>query len=210
MKIVSNLITNAFAHAFIQYPEEHEKWTRISHRIGAALPNSLISHSVQKAGNVDLLIKSMEDEFSPDQPETPDLTELMSFNYQCLMSDVWIGQIYAIFYAQDKAQVLSEEDNFRNIYHHLKILRVTLEKHQIANDRQLKTPLPMQKHPPKDKDTLYEYSGTDPKRAHHMPRGCSSRGSCMWHVIDIKNNNSSYWIERRQLAEKIFELYKNV
>ena len=73
--------------------------------------------------------------------------------------------------------------------HDLKLLRVALEKHQIADDRKLKAPLKMGRHPPNNDATdHYVYSPDDPRRSHIMPTGFSARGSIMWQVIDLKAN----------------------
>jgi hypothetical protein len=90
--------------------------------------------------------------------------------------------------------------------HELRLLRIPLEKHEIAADRKLTEPLRMHRQPPNNDDTdSYEYSNNDARKAHIMPTGISSRGSVMWQVIDLQSN-SSYWLERRDLSERIVAL----
>jgi hypothetical protein len=90
-----------------------------------------------------------------------------------------------------------------------RLLRVSIEKHEIAKDRNLTAPLQMQKIPVQgNASDLYEYSKKDPRRGHIMPRGISSRGSLMWQVIDVqKKAVDERWIERRALSDRLINLW---
>ncbi|MEX1034794.1 MAG: hypothetical protein WDZ54_02475 [Sneathiella sp.] len=85
-------------------------------------------------------------------------------------------------------------------------MRISIEKHEIAGDKKLKEPLLMERRPAKNDDITYEYSKDDPKRSHIMPTEVSPCGSVMWGVADIAAKKS-YWIERQNIAERIFALY---
>jgi hypothetical protein len=82
-----------------------------------------------------------------------------------------------------------------------------LEKHEIAKDRNLEHPLQMTRYPPNENASdLYTCKSEDNLRAHIMPSGISGRGSVMWDAIDVRKNNSR-WIERRQISDRILELW---
>jgi hypothetical protein len=202
---VRKIVATAFSQGFLHYPNEHKEWIRISFRIGGNLPGSLLVSSVQKAGQLDLLIKCMEDEFSPDKPDDePDF----SFHSQVLLSELWVGHVYEIFRLLKERKCAPNHPDFESLAHDLRLLRIPLEKHEIPGDRKLKEPLLMEKHPSRKDDNIYQYSKDDLKRSHIMPTGVSQRGSVMWHVTDIISNKS-YWIERQQLSERIFALYSD-
>jgi hypothetical protein len=99
------------------------------------------------------------------------------------------------------------DDAFNNIARDLKLIRIALEKYEIADDRKLDTPLAMQRQPSNSGTAdIYHYSKDDPKRAHMMPSGMSTRGSVMWQVTDVKTKES-YWLERRALSDRIIALW---
>lgn len=91
--------------------------------------------------------------------------------------------------------------------HHLRLLRIAIDKHEIACDKKLEDPLLMRRVPPKDDDSdIHCYSKSDPRRSHILPGGASHRGSVVWQVLDIKTR-AAFWLERRTLSEKIITLY---
>ena len=59
---VSDLITAAFTEAWRTHGAEHEAWIRVSYPLGAQLPHSLLSMSIQRAGSLDVVLRCMENE----------------------------------------------------------------------------------------------------------------------------------------------------
>ena len=57
---LSKMIAEAFAEAARMHSSLNEAWIRVSHRLGGALPNSLLWVSLQKAGRLDLVLRCME------------------------------------------------------------------------------------------------------------------------------------------------------
>jgi hypothetical protein len=200
---VGELIKAGFELASSKYPDIHGKWVATSYRIGGQLPNSSLVSSVQRAGEMDVLLRCMEDELRihTDNQETD-----FSFHYQVMLSELWVGHMYEIIRLLKDRMRMPDNKEFDLLAHHLRLLRIPIEKHEIPGDKKLKAPLMMKRYPPKDEASdIYEYSKDDPTRSHIMPTGVSERGSVVWQVLDIPSNES-FWIERRDLSERILAI----
>ena len=198
---VMQLITAAFRLAVFRHPELHQTWVNISLRVGGLLLKSRLVASVQRAGELDMVLRCMEDDFSPSQEGAGEV-DLFSFHYQLMLSQLWVGEVYEIFRLLIERKLVLDSD-VSAIAHDLRLLRIPLEKHEIAADKKLTGPLLMQRHPPTNDETaIYQYSKSDAQRAHIMPSEISSRGSVMWQVLDLQSD-SSRWLERRTLSERI-------
>jgi hypothetical protein len=201
---VTQLITSAFMLARFRYPELDKTWISISIRAGGLLPNSLLMASVQRTAELDMVLRCMEDDFSPEGAGGVDL---FSFNYQKMLSELWVGAVYEIFRLLRARKLILDNPAFDTLAHDLELLRISLEKHEIPADKKLTEPLLMQRSPPNnDKTDIYQYSKSDPQRAYTMPSRISGRGSVMWHVFDVKSGISD-WLERRALSERIVALW---
>ena len=201
---VGQIIQSAFGLASSKYPDIHRSWVTISYRIGGKLPNSGLVSSVQRAGELDVLLRCMEDELGVgDSGQEGDF----SFHYQAMLSESWVGQMYEILRLLKNRRLMPDNKEFDTLAHHLRLLRIPIDKHEIPGDKRLKAPLMMKRYPPKDvTDDIYQYSKDDPTRSHIMPGGVSKRGSVMWHVLDV-TSNESFWIERRDLSERILTIF---
>lgn len=200
-------LTQAFSVARAQYPELSATWVRIAHRVSGRLPSSLLSVSLQRDGEVDLLVRSIEDEVAAQKEQTEGIG-LFVPHYCAIMSSYWIGGVYETFRLLRERHLADEGEVFLAVLGDLELVRITLEKHEIAKDRTLKEPISLVRQPPKnDASDHYSYIPGDDKRSHIMPTGLSSSGSVMWQVIDLKNNTSR-WIERRSLSDLIIDLWK--
>jgi hypothetical protein len=181
---VAQLISAAFNLARSLNPGLPEAWIRVSAKIGGLLPSSLLVVSVQRAGELDIVLRSMEDNFSPPQGEAD--VNLFSGHYQTMFSEIWIGDVYEIARLLRKRKLVGEDQDFTQLFHDLELLRIPLEKHEIAKDQKA-----VEK---------------DPQRAHIMRREISSRGSLMWQVVDIRSGRQ-YSIERRELSERMIKIF---
>jgi hypothetical protein len=197
---VSDLITASFREASERYPILHEAWIRISHRVGGLLPNSLLSHSLQRYGELDLALRCMEDELAPQVGKSQ-----VEFRYQILFSEIWVGGIYETLrlLADNSRKLAPDSDEFRTLAHDLRLLRIPLEKHEITSQGQLTVPLQMTTY---DQTKVYIYAKDDPQRSHIMPTGISARGSVVWQAIDGKTT-AARWIERRSLSDQMIALW---
>ena len=90
--------------------------------------------------------------------------------YQSLLSMLWIGSIYETLLLLSARGLAADTEEFRSLAHDLGLLRIPLEKHEVAGDKKLEQPLQTVRVPPKNDSTdIYEYSRDDPRRAHIMP-----------------------------------------
>lgn len=216
MTMVKQLISAAFRLAFTQHQKTRQAWIDISCRIGGgSLPESELSVSIQRLGDLDILLRCMEEETKVDNSRRHELTGDADFSfhsqvmdYQVMLSEVWICNSYEIFRLLAARNLLSQNTAFEVLAHDLKLLRITIEKHEIANDRKLSEPLQMEKLSREGKVTgHYEYSRSDPRRAHIMGKGTSTRGSVMWEALDGASCDSR-WLERLSLSERIISLWQ--
>src|SRR5271166_2376678 len=202
---VSELITEAFRQASQKYLELHRSWIQVSFRVGGLLPNSLLSMCVQRAGWLDMVLRSMEDEFSVRSQGDKQDPPSMACHFQELLSELWIGSVCQTLRLLIERKLAPDTAEFRALAHDLRLLRIPLEKHEITG--KLTQPLQMFRYPPNNDSTdIYEYSKNDPKRAHIMPSGISQRGSVMWQVLDIMAAEER-WIERRALSDRLLSLW---
>lgn len=201
--IVSNFVASAFAQARARQDELVQRWISISHKVGSLLPRSLLAMSVQRVGEMDVLLRAIEDEFRSAGPDE------FGFNahYQIMMGDLWVGSLYEICRLLSERKLSPQTDTFKNLSRELKLIRIPLEKHEIASDRRISGSLTLETGPDgSDNRREYEYRTNDNTRSHIMPQGFSEKFSQMWHVIDVERSQS-YWIERRELSDRFMSIW---
>jgi hypothetical protein len=135
---------------------------------------------------------------------------LFDTHYLNQLSIYWVGSMYETFRLLKQRKLSDTSPVFAEIFSDLELLRMPLEKHELAKDKKtLKEPLPMVRRPPNNDATdHYSYDPNDDSRAHIMPSGLSNNGSMTWQVIDLKTG-ADRWVERRALSERIVELWKD-
>jgi hypothetical protein len=205
---ISEQLKTAFSNAGARYPELNRAWIEISFRVGSRLPHSLLSAAIQRDGSVDLGLRCMEDEQL--QRMATDQSGSFAFHYQKMISDYWIGGVYETFRLLRERNPGDVSPAFAGILADLELIRMPLEKHELAKDWELEAPLPMMRSPPNnDASDIYVYDPKDNRRAHIMAAGVSpTTGSVMWHGIDVVLK-ADRWIERRDLADRIVALWKS-
>jgi hypothetical protein len=126
-------------------------------------------------------------------------------HYLYMLSTLWVGDAYeicrCILEVNNPDSKVASDPRFRELAHDFRLLRIPLEKHQIAGDRVLSAPLQMQTVSNGDaepKSLIYDKG--DPKRAYIMPVGCSHRGSVVWFVLDA-SLMKTVQLERRALSD---------
>jgi hypothetical protein len=107
-----------------------------------------LSANIQREGEIDLLIRCMENESAERLARSKDDFSL-SFHYQNIISISWIGGVYEIFRLLRERHLNDSGDVFQSILSDLELLRIPLEKHEIAKDRTISSPLQMIKYPQK-------------------------------------------------------------
>jgi hypothetical protein len=95
-----------------------------------------------------------------------------------LLSELWVGSAYAISYAFPDRRIFRGDQEFEALSEDLRLIRVQIEKHQIASDRKLDVPLDMVT-PPGQPRTIrtFQYDKSNPLRAHIGRFGLSDRNS---------------------------------
>lgn len=202
MNVVEALITT-YLQARMQQQECLKKWNSVSYHLGPLLPASLLVFTIQQQGETDAVLRCVEDEFADPQK----LGRLdLALQYYSTLATYWIGGVYEILRLLRERKLISDH-NFEPLMKDFELLRIPLEKHEIAKDREFKEPQNMSRVPPKEAGSnYYTYDPKSPTRAHIMPSGLSSRGSMVWQTIDAKSKETR-WIERRSLSDKILELW---
>jgi hypothetical protein len=204
MTNVSQLVAAAFALGRQTHGELNQTWIKVSVRLGGLVPHSRLMMSVQHDGELDLVLRCMEDDLAA--AGGAEKIGMFEGHYLVMLSEIWIASVYETLRLLDDRQLMSGEQAL-SLAEDFRLLRVPLEKHEIASQGQLNAPIQLQKIPPRnDQSDLYVYDKKDPRRAHIMPQGVSDRGSCMWLVTDIKKNQDR-WIERRWLSDKIIDIW---
>jgi hypothetical protein len=204
---VGDAIASAFNRGHQRHPVLHEKWTRLSHTVGSLLPHSLLSKCVQRDGDLDIILRCMEEEFVARPLQHRDQMIFMQDHYMVMISEIWIGSVYETIRLIGERNLVQKTVKYDGLAHDLRLLRIPLEKHQIAADSFLKQPLLTSRIPPNNDQTdLYEYKKHDELRAHIQPCGWSARGSVMWHVIDVKTEGDK-WLERREISDRVLDFW---
>ena len=201
---VTFLIANALQLSLALNHELQTNWIRISSKLGAILPASTLTISIQRVGRLDSLLRSIEEECA--QVGLENEQHALSAEAYAMLTEVWIGSAYEIFRIAKEQRHMPDTD-LPEIVRCLELIRVPLEKHQIARDWSLKEPLQMEKRPSSGEDRDFvEYDSKNAQRSHIMPTEISARGSMMWHVIDVIQQRA-YWIERQEISDRILRLW---
>ncbi|MDP1581970.1 MAG: hypothetical protein Q8M18_00925 [Bradyrhizobium sp.] len=216
---ISPMINAAFNVARAKYRAEHIAWTNLSGVLSGRFNLPIAMMNIQRQGDLDLLLRCMEDEFeanmAADAADTSGSN--MTFHYQLSLSETWVVGCYEIMRAlrqrdRDAMQVstrpsgVSGMQAFKSIFADLELLRMPMVKFEIAKDFKLKEPLQLQRGPANnDASDHTTYDSNDPTRSHLMPSSISPRGSVRWAALDHLANRQ-HWIERRDLAERFLAM----
>jgi hypothetical protein len=138
---VTTLIYNAFVRASQRQQKLHERWVRISFRLGSLLPQSLMSLSIQRDGELDLVLRCMEDDYSQAAELEKSSSGVFLLHYQKMLSELWVCDVYEILRLMMELQEQPPESEVATLAHDLRLVRIPLEKHQIAQDTKLTAPL---------------------------------------------------------------------
>jgi hypothetical protein len=203
---VGELLSLALFRGRAQNRDLSETWVKQSFALGGLLPTSMLMVSIQRAGDFDLLLRSMEEEQRTRLADAED--PLLTFNTHSTYAELWVGMIYEIVrLLLDRSLIQSE--GAVSLGHDLRLVRVPLEKHEVPQDRKLEGPLEFVREPRNgDASDLSVYDKSDPARSHILPRGVSDRGSLVWHVIDVVAKRE-YWVERRDLSDRFLALERD-
>jgi hypothetical protein len=206
---IGNLISQAFTLARSKISELPPEWIRISFYLGARLPNSLLTPAIQRDGELDVVLRCIEAEMA-ESIKNKASDDIFVGHYLNALSIYWVGGMYETFrLLLDKRRVAATDPAVIGIHHDLELIRIPLEKHEIAKDQNIKEPLALMRLPLNNNATdAFSYDPDDNLRSHIMPTGLSARGSMVWQAIDGRNNRQKS-IERRDISDRILALGKD-
>jgi len=116
----------------------------LSYHFSRALPDSLLSASIQKAGRLDFVLRCMEDERLL-YAKAPECEGLMELGHQIMFSEFWVGSVYETLRIVEREGAVAT-DAVRALTEDFRLVRVPLEKHQIAWEKnELTAPLQLQR-----------------------------------------------------------------
>ena len=200
---VSDLMGTALVLARQQQSSTTKAWVGASFLVGGLLPKSMIMASVQRIGELDVMLRCMEEEAQADMKRVQ--ANMWTMNLPFMLARVWVCELYEVFRLLKSRELVVGSEAFDLLTNDLRALRVAISKHEIAADRRLSGPILM-KPEGADNADAYEYRTGDPQRAHIMAMGLSARGSVMWQAIDGTSVGSPRWLEKRSLSERTLQL----
>lgn len=214
---VSPLLNECFNIARVRYRSENRAWGDLSHRLSGRFKLVTAVMNIQRAGDLDILLRCLEDEFNTNKDAS---AVDFSLHYQLMFSEAWIiscHEILRAFQQRDREAATAgrspsgvcELDEFKSIFTDLELLRITIAKLEIAKDNKLKQPLPMRRAGDSKTKPIEFYDPKNPGRFHIMPTGVSTRGSAVWLARDGRNLQQ-HWVERRDLSDRLLALVKLV
>jgi hypothetical protein len=222
---VTQQIEAAFEIARAKHGGAQQAWIDLGWKLAGRAALVPMGVNLQRAGDLDLALRSMEDEFAAAQQNQH--SGPMAFHYQMMLSETWVIICYEALRAlkqrereaADAARAQQSEPapddisalpNFRQIFTDFELLRMPMVKYEIAKDDKLKSPLTMRAVPPNGSGTDDRvYDKDDPTRSHIMPTGLSDRRSVMWLVLD-HSGPREYWVERRGLSDRLLALTNEI
>jgi hypothetical protein len=216
---VSPLLVNTFNIAKAKYRAEYEAWIKLSFALSGRFNLVVAWMSIQRQGDLDLLLRCLEDEFDAKKAAT-ETPERAAYHYQLMLSESWVTGCYEIlraFRERDRdardaglpLSGVSGTEPFDSIFADFELLRMPIAKFEIAKDKKIKQALAMRKVGDTDEVAPHFYDPKDPARYHIMPTGMGPRGSVVWQALDHQTNRE-YQIERRDLSERLLALGKEI
>lgn len=94
---VSPLLNSLFKVARAKYGAEKGAWVRLSHRLSGQFNLGLAALTIQRQGDLDILLRCLEDEFQTNNGTSG--IDDFSFHYQIMFSEMWIVGCYEMLRA---------------------------------------------------------------------------------------------------------------
>ena len=178
-------ITNAFETAKDRLPELAQIWIHAAVQLGSKLPASGLMASIQREGSLDLVLRCMEDEHAT----APDF---FAFRYQRMLSEYWISSLCGTLRLLRDRKLLKNEATHTPLFADVELVRMGVDKHEIAKDRE----------PPSG--SVHDPKG--PQKAQTPPVTLWQNGSVAWRVFDVRSN-ANRWVVRRDVSERVLSLW---
>src|SRR5690348_6351844 len=129
---VSPLLNSLFNAARAKCSAEHKAWVQLSYRLSGRFNLPTATFSIQREGDLDLLLRCLEDEHNAtSDPSVMDFT----VHYKMMFSETWVVGCYEIlraFQQRDREAAaagrptsgVAELDDFKSIFTDLELLRM--------------------------------------------------------------------------------------
>ncbi len=155
--------------------------------------------SVQREGSFDLVLRCMEDEYAtaPDN---------LAFHYQKMLAEYWISGLYETLRLLRYRKLLEGEQSQVDLFADVELVRMAIDKHEIAKDTLLEMPLQLRREQSRDTPSdMYVYDPNDLQKADIPPLGIY-QGSIAWHVFDFRKSVHR-WVVRRDVSDHVLSLW---
>ncbi|MDD3289184.1 MAG: hypothetical protein PHX43_09345 [Alphaproteobacteria bacterium] len=205
---VTPLLEQIFISARIRQQDRHRQWIAASHKIASKIPNSLAMCTVQFMGDMDMILLCMEEEIFSAPPGKAE--PFFGLNFQMSFSEAWVCKAYEICRALKQRKTAPDTEAFRELFHILEGIRITLDKFEIAKDGKNKFECDLASINPDgtpDLEKVQTYSYKNEKKAHIMPTGLNQRtGALLW-VVTHAEDKQSFSVDRRSLSDTFLKFF---
>jgi hypothetical protein len=203
--VIANLLNTAQNVAHARQPALWTAWVNLSFRLGCAIPGFALSITIQKDGDVDLILRCLEDDMAALIQKSQGSPPATDIGFYRTLIRYWIGSMYETFRILKNAR--PADQRIKRIHDELALIRMPLEKLEIASDHKLSAPLKLKRFPPNgDASDEVVYDKSNKYKSHIMPEEyCSYCGSVIWTAIDGKTSRERQ-ITRRAISDQILAL----
>jgi hypothetical protein len=131
---------------------------------------------------------------------------MQAISLHLLLAEQWVSIANSITFLIKYKELPSDYVGLPELSHDLRILRVQIEKHEIAKGALTKAgPIELGIQGSEEVE-LYDASSKDRKHAFIGQSGVSGRHSLMWYVIDA-DAKAGRWLERRDLSDRFLNVW---
>ncbi|MCS0503068.1 hypothetical protein [Ancylobacter mangrovi] len=200
---VTEHIGAAFALAAQRQEAIRQRWRAVA-MIGYRLPRSLLPVAIQRIGELDVLLRCMEDDIADAIRHDIDVGS--GEDHALHLAEMWVGSAYEVVRVVNERVAVEKTDAFKAVFRDLGVLRMPMEKHELEGGKRtgvLKVG-PVNEHGVPER--VETYDPADPERTFIMQIGLSLRGSAMWEPYDYRIGGVRR-IERRQIADAMLDLW---
>lgn len=208
---ISELLVKAIVSAILKHQNLHAQWIDASCSVGSRLTIPTLKISIQDLGKMDILLRSIEKEQLYRDPAAHAVVSGLITSMQSLLSEAWVSAAYEIIRLLKSRNIWKNDPEFHRLVHDLSLVRITIDKHEIARDNKLQAPIQFTGSSDDPTATVTPYDKDDPLRSHMLPRCISTKtGSFAWKPIEIKNHGPQHkTIERQDLSDQFLSIFSN-
>lgn len=216
---VTDLIARSFHLARSKYLSENRAWIDLAGALAGRSGILPLLMGVQRVGELDLVMRAMEDEFLARAAQDP-----FASNYQLVFAETWVVACYEALRAfkqrdeereklakkdgiQPETDALSNTADFKVVFRQFELLRMPIAKYEVASERKMDGRSILMRTVGEGPHREFLYTRSDPARFHIMPTVIGPNGRIGWYATDhLNKQQQTVWIERRVLSDKVLGL----